>query len=251
MGSRSQNAHPIRQPSTILQWNCRSLRLKKNELVRRLRDRPVPILAFCEGSLPKAETMPGFLKYCTPFLPQFPHGSAGLYVQQDLPQYKVDTSSLPSEGYACVAVDITVGNRTLRVACIYIHLSRSYSTTGIIEGFPLLAKGSLVVCGDMNAHHPRWGSAKTCRRGLKLSDEIETAGLVVANNGSPTFLIGHSTVSCIYVTPHTPDLPVIWRTDSSTEGSDHFPIHIAIEGYGRLPRLGNGMALVMSAAENI
>lgn len=103
MGSRSQNAHLIRQPTRILQCNCHSLRLKKNELILPLRDRPVPILAFCEGSLPGAETKPGFPKCCNPSLSLFPRGSAALYVQEDVPQYKVDTSSLPAGGCECVA----------------------------------------------------------------------------------------------------------------------------------------------------
>lgn len=64
--------------TAILQWNCRGLRLKKNELALRLKHRPIPVLALCEGALPGSESLPGYVKYTNPSLSTFPYGSAAL-----------------------------------------------------------------------------------------------------------------------------------------------------------------------------
>lgn len=50
--------------------------------------------------------------------------------------------------------------------------------------------------------------------------------MVVANDGSPTFLCEPDTTSAIDVTLHSLDLPVTWRISPSADGSDHYPIHI-------------------------
>lgn len=75
--SLSSNVPPNRPPH-ILQWNTRGIIGKKAELALKLRENPTPVLAFCEGVLPGADTFPGYIKYTAPALPTFPHGSAAL-----------------------------------------------------------------------------------------------------------------------------------------------------------------------------
>lgn len=77
--------------------------------------RPIPILAFCEGSLPGGETISGCTKYCNPSLPAFPHGNVALYILGGPPQYKLDTSSFQVGVYECVTVELKFGGRSLTV----------------------------------------------------------------------------------------------------------------------------------------
>lgn len=220
-------------PTAALQWNCRGLRNKAAEFSLRLREKPIPVLALCEGCLPGTDSLPGYVKYTSPTLPTFPHGSAAVYVAQAIPQCRVDTSSLPPWDYECVAVRVKLASTTLTIASVYIQAHPRARCAGVLEGLRGQTRGALLVCGDLNAYHSAWGSASINKRGRDLASEAERAGLVVANDGSPTFLRGPVTTNAIDVTFHTPDLPVTWRTSGSTEGSDHFPIHIGLDGESR------------------
>lgn len=117
--------------NSILRWNCRGPRLKKDQLVLKLRNRSIPILTFCKGSLPGGEIISGYVKYCNPSLPTFPHDSTALYIWRDLPQHKLDTSSLRVRGCECVAVELRLGGSSLTVACLYIHPVMSHRATRI------------------------------------------------------------------------------------------------------------------------
>lgn len=127
--------------------------------------------------------------------------------------------------------------RKLTLPCVYSHPDRSSCTFGILGGLWAPVKGSLVVYRDFNVYLYSWGSEKFCRRGRQLADEIASASarFVVANNGDPTFLQGHSTTSAIDVAIHTPGLPMTWCATRDTEGSDHFPIHIASGAHNQEP----------------
>lgn len=62
-----------------------------------------------------------------------------------------------------------------------------------------------------------------------IAGEGEAAGLVVANDGKPIFVHPNSSTSVIYITSHTPELPVSWWTPANTEGSNHFQILIGLD----------------------
>lgn len=218
---------PSTSPTHILQWNTRGIIQKRSEIALKMRENPIPVLAFSEGALPGADTFPGYVKYTAPSLPSFPHGSAALYVHQGIPQSRVDTSSLPLGEYECVAAKVQIGTRTLTVASVYVRAERRGRCEGLLEGLRSLTVGSLLVCGDFNAHHPSWGSTRASKRGREIADEAERTGLCIANTGEHTFL-SSTTTSAIDLTLHSADLPVTWRTESDTQGSDHFPIHISI-----------------------
>lgn len=165
----STNSRPSLTSTSILQWNCRELRLKKSELSLRLRNNPIPVLALCEGALPGSDSLPSYIKYTSPSLPTLPFGSAALYVKQSLPQHGLDTS-LPAGGYECVAVETKLGRKKITVACVYIYPARSHNATGILDGLRMLVRGSLTVCEDLIAHHPNWGSLRACSRGRQLAE---------------------------------------------------------------------------------
>ena len=44
-----------------------------------------------------------------------------------------------------------------------------------------------IIGGNFNAHHPQWGSNKTCPSGLSLIDSICNEDLIILNDGSATY----------------------------------------------------------------
>jgi len=70
-----------------------------------------------------------------------------------------------------------------------------------------LADHNSFFTGDLNAHHPAWGSISSTRRGNLIYDALNSANLNILNNGSPTH-VGrpNSTNSCIGLSLTTPNL---------------------------------------------
>lgn len=218
-------------PTAVLQWNCRGLRNKATEVFLRLREKPIPVLALCEGCLPSTDSLPGYVKYTRPSLPTFLHCRVAVHVAQSVPQCRVDTSSLPSGDYECVAVRVKLASTTLTTATVHLQ---AHSRQGVQASWRACAHrhvercwsaGTLIPTIQHGVPHPLINVVATWRQKRREP--------VVANNGSPTFLRSPVTTSAIDVTFHTPDLPVTWRTSGSTEGSDHFPIHIGLDGESR------------------
>lgn len=68
-----------------------------------------------------------------------------------------------------------------------------------------------------------------------IADDTEAACLLVSSDGKPAFLHPKVLTSAINITFHTTDLPVSWRPTPDTEGSDHLPILIGLDGGLRNP----------------
>lgn len=72
----------------VLQRNCGCPGNKKAKLSLRLREKPIPVLALCEGVLTGNNLLAGYVKYCCPSLPTFSHHSAAFNVAQSVPRWK-------------------------------------------------------------------------------------------------------------------------------------------------------------------
>lgn len=84
------------------------------------------------------------------------------------------------------------------------------------------------ICGDFSAHDIIWGSDHSDAGEHLNEDAINKYGIALLNEGSITFMSGHSYARC-------QDLPmcssnfascVMWRTNFETRDSDHIPILI-------------------------
>ncbi|KAL4142166.1 hypothetical protein QTP88_004679 [Uroleucon formosanum] len=94
--------------------------------------------------------------------------------------------------------------------------------------FSLISRNS-VLCGDFNSFHPAWGSDSASHRGNVIYNTINSLGLSLLNDGSPTH-IGrlNSSDSAIDLSFCSPRLywNLSWRTLGDPHGSDHIPIII-------------------------
>lgn len=81
-----------------------------------------------------------------------------------------------------------------------------------------------IVCGDFNAHHESWGSARSESRGRHLSSVAADQGFIVLNDSLPTFSpLDHrnqSNLDLIFVLPEIHHL-FTWDVTGDHFGSDH------------------------------
>lgn len=82
----------------------------------------------------------------------------------------------------------------------------------------------ILITGDLNAHHPDWGSRASNKRGEALSDLINAQGLVVCNIGKkPTFQNsnGSSIIDLTIASPATAAKISEWKVLDTLSLSDH------------------------------
>ncbi|XP_026482685.1 uncharacterized protein LOC113390799 [Ctenocephalides felis] len=88
-----------------------------------------------------------------------------------------------------------------------------------------------LIAGDFNVHHTSFGSIHNNHDGIILSEAINSEGLCVLNDGSPTLLRRHdrnpSAVDLSICNPSVM-LSAEWHVTDETLGSDHLGISIRI-----------------------
>lgn len=92
-----------------------------------------------------------------------------LYVMQRIPQCPLDVTALTSIDRKCVAAEVNINGRSFTTASVSVRCRYSGNCDVLIEGLRSLARGSLIICGDYNAHHQRWVLPDQIERGGRLS----------------------------------------------------------------------------------
>ncbi|KYN18880.1 hypothetical protein ALC57_08799, partial [Trachymyrmex cornetzi] len=86
---------------------------------------------------------------------------------------------------------------------------------------------NLIILGDLNAHHPAWGSRTYSNSGRTLHQIIGEYDLFILNEKAPTFVrtssAATSTIDLVLASPSLAPL-CSTKTNSDTLGSDHFPV---------------------------
>lgn len=88
----------------------------------------------------------------------------------------------------------------------------------------------LLFVGDINAHHPLWGSESISARGKSVETAVNECSLTILNNGDATHVHhANGSTSCIDIACSTNDLAGIldFEVLSDTHGSDHMPLLIS------------------------
>lgn len=239
------NARVKPRPS-VLQWNVRSLRPRHADLVLRLLAMNIPpdVIALQETNVRKEEfRLPGFVGIhsntrctaptcgsfqCTDATHPRKTSKASLYVRADLHFAVVDTSDICDADFECTAVTVSLRDTTTTVASIYYRPTRSSDTT-LLKCLVSRCGPSFVLCGDFNAHHPRWCSRPQDQRGVEINEFIVRHDLQTLNDGSPTFVGRGKEQSTIDLAISTRDVCLAWSCESDPWGSDHLPIWLIPE----------------------
>ncbi|XP_064485972.1 uncharacterized protein LOC135398500 [Ornithodoros turicata] len=184
-------------------------------------------------------SLPGFIMYTSPSILHFSHGCTAVFVARHLAQTQLPTDQLSSAVVEVTAAKVSFGKDELTVASVYIRRSSAVMVDQIPDDFLQQVQsslpGPLLLCGDLNAHHPLWGSCDADRRGRRLVQSLEDCSLLVANTGEITFY-RPPVSSAIDVTLHTLDVPAHWEVGMDSWGSDHFPIDVTLAYKHRAPK---------------
>ncbi|XP_022828405.1 uncharacterized protein LOC111357833 [Spodoptera litura] len=99
----------------------------------------------------------------------------------------------------------------------------------IIKNLLMSVSGPLLVMGDFNCHHFRWGSDTCDNIGTELVEMLDELNLCAINDGSPTrrSAFGQRS-SCVDLTFCSANMASMlnWSCLNMTYGSDHYPIII-------------------------
>lgn len=188
------------------------------------------VMALQETMLKVADLPRGYLGgkyrwYIKPHKNAYIHG-VGLAVREDIPHKVVQ---LETDLEAC-AVTIQFPTE-LTVVSIYMaprnKVGKESRVIGKLQDLVAQLPAPYVILGDMNAHHPSWGSHKVDVRGERLYQLLDTLGCSVLNDGRPTRIdptTGVESVVDLSIASWDATNQFNWKVDDDLHGSDHFPI---------------------------
>ena len=220
------NSHPL----TILQWNCRSIRSKLEDLLIYINDgiHPPDVIAIQESWLTEKDQikLPGYISERKDRVPPKRGGGLLFLIRNNIP-YTVHDINFDID---CLSIKIQINNTTINITNIYDNAI----TSNLQEYANLFAhiKGKHIVCGDFNAHNTAWGSVKNSHKGNQFLDIFNESKLVLVND-SKSHINNDGAMSAIDLTLTTPDLikRLQWSATNFNLGSDHIIIAIKLYNY--------------------
>ena len=210
----------------ILQWNCKGLRTRNEELKLLIHDFSPGIICLQETMLGNFLFNPG-LNYS--IFNSFPpagdraHGGAAIIVNKSLQHFPI----LLQTNLQAVAVSVCL-DKKITICSIYLPPDLNFDTNDLqllVNQLP----APFLLLGDFNAHNPLWGSRAIDHKGKAIEDLIDTNDIALYNDGSMTF---HNINDDYYsaldlsISSSSIHLDFNWSVGDYLNGSDHFPIHL-------------------------
>ena len=209
-----------------MQWNCKSLRSRNEDLKVILKEENPGVICLQETKLGNSPYNPG-LNYdaytMNPRDGDRAHGGVAIIVSK-----MVQHRSIPlNTALQAVAVQVCF-ERDITICSIYLP-PRSGITMNDIQSLARQLPPPFVLLGDFNSHNPLWGGNTSDVEGRIIDDFIQNNDLSIFNDGAMTFHdIYNNVLSAIDLSLCSPEihLDFNWSVDEFLHGSDHFPIHL-------------------------
>ena len=210
----------------IIQWNCRGIRPRYEELLLLLTLLRPSVFCLQETYLKPEDTLTfkGFNTY------NYIHsdclrasGGSSIFVHSSCPQREIKLKT----DLQAVAVSVTL-EKEITLCSIYIPPSfalRPIHLNSLLQQLP----SPFILLGDFNGHNVLWGSKDNDPRGDLIEDFITQNDICLMNDKSNTFLdSGKGTFSALDLSICHPSLYLDyeWSVCEDQHGSDHFPIVI-------------------------
>ncbi|KAH6945930.1 hypothetical protein HPB50_010750 [Hyalomma asiaticum] len=231
---------------TVIQWNCRSIKKKKADMILRWglshNIKKPAVLALQEVNCPTTR-LPGYDGYG--FSEDTDTSAcAVVYVDRKLNHTQLDTKPWCSGNASVTGCRIQLTpERTILVFSVYMNpestrkqAKRSVADFSYIQHFQrIYPKDTILVCGDFNAQHVAWNYKKCSPRGRRLMEDFDRYGLTLLNLPEAHTRLGQDARQA----DTTPDLT--WSSKPRTchrklledpLGSDHLPIAITVKNNG-------------------
>lgn len=212
----------------IIQWNARGL-LHNLDDIKDIISQFNPTL-FCVQETHLKPCHANVLKKFTVFRKDREGGAAGGGVAIIANAGVIISQLHLNTSLEAVAVRVHLKSLTT-VVSLYIPPNSRPPFNDLLDLVEQLPKPFLIL-GDMNAHHPLWGSEKTDAHGKLLEKLVEVAGLHIFNNGEVTYFnAANRSFSCIDLSIGSLGLSecFMWEVIPDPYGSDHFPIMLRNE----------------------
>nr|CAI5827345.1 unnamed protein product [Callosobruchus analis] len=220
----------VKRMIRLMQWNARSAVANKLSLDKFLHDNQIDIALISETWF-KPNINIRFKEYS--IIRRDRHdGKTGvaIFVRNTL-NFKEITSPLQSDDIQVCGAEISIADSLhLSLLSVYVPPATNIFPNNWARLLTLLNQHA-IIGGDFNAHHGLWGSYKQNHNGVSLVEALNSADLVLLNDGSPTRFQNNENNSVVDLTFASPDIANIieWRTHDDTLGSDHYPILLEIK----------------------
>lgn len=210
----------------FLQWNCHSIRHKKNDIITLINKYKPSIFAVQETWLKPGSNfrIPGFS--CLRDDRSDGYAGSAILVSRNVIFKQL---SLPSHSNSIFAVAVRANN--ISFLSIYIpepNLAILSELKTIITSLP----PPILILGDFNIHHTSWGCYYCDSISFPFLDLCDELDLCLLNDGSPTRRVppSQNPKTAVDLSLTSPSLAssLSWSVLSSTHGSDHFTIILSI-----------------------
>lgn len=211
--------------ASIIQWNCNSLNLDKQNELKLLENKYKPFAfviqetKFRFGFIPSAK---GFTAYYQNVKTEnLPKWGVMTLVRESFQSREIKLNTK----FNAIAVEINFP-RKFTLCNIYWSNSEKRTETELRDLIAQLGENFLIL-GDLNANNQIWGSNSTNGRGTIIEKIIDEKDLIILNTGSQTHLhFSLKTFSAIDLSLCSMNLSHFfsWEVENDLHQSDHFPI---------------------------
>lgn len=209
----------------IVQWNCRSVTSKKQDIIFLINKFDPVVLALSETWLKPGALFRVSGYSCLRGDRPDGYGGVAILIRNNISFSTIPTPPHSNNEWSIVAAIVN----NITIISVYIPHPSSlifYELEQIITSLPK----PILILGDFNSQHRSWGSSVSSNHGEQILDILDTHNLCVLNNGFPTRRTGPlEAVSVVDLSICSAQLSssLSWHILDSTHGSDHFPILIS------------------------
>ena len=212
--------------SDILQWNCKGLRARTEELKVLIHDFNPGIICLQETMLGDSIFNPGLnfnVFNSPPPTGERAHGGASVIIHKSL-QHSPIPLDTPLQA---VALSVLL-NRKISVCSLYLLPSLDFDLhdlQSLVDQLPV----PFLLLGDFNAHSPLWGRQNLDNKGKVIEDLLDRNDIALFNDGSMIFHSVYNNRFCaldLSISSSCIHLDFHWSVNDYLNGSDHFPIHL-------------------------
>lgn len=234
---------------TILQWNINGFINNINELQLLIKEHSPSLISIQEthckynfNPIPPKGYSAYF--YNSPVNTTSKQG-IGVLIKNNIPHKQI----LINSELQTVVIEIQL-NIKFTIISFYIPPCKSFSKQELKKIFDSITTPKIVI-GDFNSWNVAWGSQSNNHRGNILESAIMSSDLCILNDGRPTHLSTHGTLTHVDVSLCSPTLlqRTSWDILDEMYSSDHFPIVITLSLQNNTKRSNFNRKFLLSLAD--
>ena len=211
--------------SKILQWNCRSLTSRYEEIKTLIKDENPDCICLQEIKLRKTVKLSNryTVHALTTIGQDIPKGGVMIALKTNVEHRRIHLHTT----LQAVTVETPTSN-IKSITSIYLPPRQHISKTEVLDLIEQLPK-PMMLLGDFNAHHNLWYSDHNDTRGKDIEKLLTENDLLCLNTQKPTYYRVHDQVTSILdlsIVSSEKYLDYTWDTLPELHGSDHYPIII-------------------------